>query len=179
MTDRNTADRDQDPAPEADPNIDPEPGTDNGTDQIEDRQPNGDSTTTKQSSYLEKIVKYVPAPIIAAYVAGIGIINEQPDNPIWLYWAAFLSLWALTPLYIIFLPGEHTTSEHNSKRYHVLAGTISFAVWVFALGDPFKVTFDWYRPVFGSLVLIITTLTLPILEQIANRISYFKVEQNQ
>lgn len=158
-----------------------DPGEDREEDQnvrTADGDGNAESPGTKQASYLEKIVKYVPAPIIAAYVAGIGIINEQPENPIWLYWAAFLSLWALTPLYIIFLPGEHTR-EHNSKRYHVLAGTISFAVWVFALGDPFKVTFDWYRPVYGSLVLIITTLTLPILEQIAARISYFKMEQEQ
>lgn len=152
-------------------------GNGNGNGNGNDRTAPGQSDP-RQASYLEKIVKYVPAPIIAAYVAGTGIISEQPENPIWLYWAAFLSLWLLTPLYIIFLPGEHTT-EHNSKRFHVLAGTISFAVWAFALGEPFSVTFAWYRPVFGSLVLIITTLTLPILEQIANRLPYFKMENNQ
>ena len=31
--------------------------------------------TIKQVSYLEKIVKYVPAPIIAAYVAAAGVIQ--------------------------------------------------------------------------------------------------------
>ena len=131
--------------------------------------------TIKQVSYLEKIVKYVPAPIIAAYVAAAGVIQEDPNNPIWLIWAVFLSLQILTPLYIYYIPGEHNSTEH-SIRFHVLAGTLSFFVWVFALGEPWSVTFEWYRPVFGSLVLIITTLLLPILEKMLVRTEFFKPE---
>ena len=127
----------------------------------------------KESSYFDKIVKYVPAPIIAAYVAAMGAIQELPDNPIWLYWAIFGALLALTPLYVIYLPGS-TEEGANSVRYNVLASMLAFIAWVFALGEPFAVTFDWYRPVYGSLVLIIVTLTLPVLEKIASQVRFFK-----
>lgn len=100
-----------------------------------------------------------------------GIISDQPDNPLWLYWAGFLGLLALTPLYALFRPSDPPPLLYASKsKLCAVLSTISFAVWVFAIGGPFAATWPlWYRPIYGSLLLILTTLTLPIVEKLALR----------
>jgi hypothetical protein len=89
------------------------------------QDPPPDSKVT--DSYFEKLVKYIPADIVAGYVAIAGILNEHNNDPLWVTWAVF--------------------------------GTL-----VFALGGPFAASFAWYRPYFGSIVLILTTLIIPVME---------------
>ncbi len=116
-------------------------------------------------SYFEKLMKYIPADIVAAYVALDGILKEGANDPVWLTWAVFLALLVLTPFYICYRKTDPPGLTF-SKTFHWVASTVAFAVWVFALGGPFAVTFAWYKPVYGSVLLIITTLTLPVLESI-------------
>ena len=127
------------------------------------QDPPPDSNVT--DSYFEKLVKYIPADIVAAFVALDGILKQGGNDPLWLSWAVFAALTVLTPLYICYVkttpPGFIT-----SKTFHWVASTVAFIVWVFALGGPFAVTFAWYKPVFGSVLLIITTLTLTVFEGI-------------
>lgn len=128
--------------------------------------PPADATDT--DSYFEKLIKYIPADIVAAYVTIAGILQEHDNQPIWMTWAVFGCLLALTPLYVCWLkttpPGISA-----SKTFHWTASCIAFTVWVFALGGPFAAAFDWYRPFFGSIALILTTLLLPALESVVYR----------
>lgn len=130
-------------------------------------QPTPDSV---ESSYFEKLLLLIPADMVAGYLALDGILKQNLADitPI-IYWAVFIAMLALTPLYIWFRPGENSLKQVCSLRYRAVSGTISFAVWVFALGGPFAVTFLWYKPVYGSLLLIVTTLALPVFEKIASR----------
>jgi hypothetical protein len=121
-------------------------------------------------SYLEKLLRYVPADIIAAYVALDGILRENSNGPLWLSWAVFLTLLVLTPFYVCYKKTEPSTGFHSSKMFHWLASTVAFAVWVFALGGPFAVTFSWYQPVYGSVLLILTSLAIPVFESIVYNI---------
>jgi hypothetical protein len=123
-----------------------------------------------ESSYFEKLLLLIPADMVAGYLALDGILKQNLADitPI-IYWAVFIAMLALTPLYIWFRPGENALKQVCSLRYRAVSGTISFAVWVFALGGPFAVTFLWYKPVYGSLLLIVTTLALPVFEKIASR----------
>lgn len=130
----------------------------------------------RTSSYFEKLIKYIPGELIAAYIAIDGILREELlSDPIaaWLYWGVFVFLLFLTPLYVKYRPTKE--AEQQSIRYHCCAATVAFAVWVFALGGPFAVTWpDVYRPVYGSLLLILTTLTIPILEAAAMKLKFFQ-----
>lgn len=121
--------------------------------------------TSATDTYFEKLLKYIPGDIVAAFVALDGILKQGGNDPMWLSWAVFGALLVLTPFYICYVkttpPGIVAT-----KTFHWVASTVAFAVWVFALGGPFAVTFDWYRPVLGSVLLIITTLALPVFESI-------------
>jgi len=130
------------------------------------------------SSYFEKIVKHIPAGLNAAYVASLGLLAENAPNPAWLHWSVFLTLWALVPLYVIYLPGQ-IPDKSVSKKYCVLAATISFLVWCYAIdGGPIAISFpNLYQPIYGSLLLIITTLILPVLEKILMQVKYFKLKE--
>lgn len=127
------------------------------------------------ASYFERLIRYIPGELVAAYIAIDGVLREAAlAAPLWSYWVAFGALLILTPLYVIFRP-THSEFANHSMRFHAVAATVAFCVWVFALGGPFAITWpDFYRPVFGSLLLIITTLALPVLETVATKMSWFK-----
>ncbi len=130
------------------------------------------ANASRDASYFEKLIALIPADVIAAYVAADGITKESSlDAPIWLYWAIFGAMLALTPLYIIYRPtGEGVLK--CSQRFKAVTGTIAFITWTFALGGPFAVTFDWYRPVYGSLLLVVVTLAIPVFEKVAEQFKF-------
>ena len=109
--------------------------------------------------YPTKLIKYIPAEIVAAFVVVDGILRSAPQVPTAVYWIIFLVLLIFTPLYI-----WRVTTEPNKPPAiaQILISTSSFFVWVFALGGPFSYL-DWYQPVYGALVLPIFTLLIPIV----------------
>ncbi len=127
-------------------------------------------------SYFDKLIRYIPGELVAAYLALDGLLQEQlVDHSIVLYWFVFLTLLILTPLYVIYRPTHSDFSEH-SKNFHVVAATVAFLVWVFALGGPFAVTWPHlYRPYYGSILLVITTLTIPVLEKMSTKLRFFRL----
>ncbi len=124
------------------------------------QEPPPDSKTT--DSYAEKLIKYIPADILAAYVAITGITASN-DPPLWLSWGVFGVLLALTPLYVCYVKTQ-PAGFVSSKMFHWLTACLAFTAWCFALGGPFAQTFVWYKPYLGSVVLILTTLIIPVLE---------------
>lgn len=114
-------------------------------------------------SYAERLIKYIPADIVAAYVAIDGILKQGGNDPHWLNWAVFGGLLALTPLYVMYMKTD-PAGFAIAKCFHAFASALAFTVWVFALGGPFALSFAWYKPVLGSVLLIFTTLLLPVLE---------------
>jgi hypothetical protein len=124
------------------------------------QEPPPDSKTT--DSYFEKLVRYIPADILAAYVAIAGI-TESNNPPLWLSWGVFGVLLVLTPLYVCYVKTD-PPGFVSSKMFHWVTACLAFSAWVFALGGPFALTFDWYKPYLGSVVLILTTLIIPVLE---------------
>ena len=123
------------------------------------QEPPPDSKVT--DTYFEKLVHYIPADILAAYVAITGI-TASVDPPLWLGWGVFGALLALTPLYVCYVKTE-PKGFVSSKMFHWVTACLAFSAWVFAMGGPFA-TFAWYQPYLGSVVLILTTLIIPVLE---------------
>ncbi|MCA9803285.1 MAG: hypothetical protein KC777_15045 [Cyanobacteria bacterium HKST-UBA02] len=138
-------------------------------------QPTPPTPPPGTASYFEKVLAYIPAALNMAYVAALGILSEHGDDPAWLHWAVFLVLWALTPLYVVYMPNTQQNLV-ESKRFHVLAASIAFPVWCYAInGTALALTFPaFYQPVYGSLLLILTALVLPVIEKICMQVSFFK-----
>jgi hypothetical protein len=119
-----------------------------------------------EESYFEKLLRYIPADIVAGYVALNGMISADVGNSASLQRIVFGVLLVLTPLYTCYLKTTPPGSIPE-KVFPCLTAAFAFSVWVFALGGPFSAQWPlWYKPVYGSLALILTTLALPVLEKI-------------
>jgi hypothetical protein len=118
--------------------------------------------------YAAKILKLIPAEIVAAYVAAdaaIGSVTDIPTEELTVVrWIVFLSLWVMTPLYLNrVLPDKDLNSEAKKARKLQIAISVgAFFVWVFTLGGPFT-AYAWYHPVYGTIMLLLYTLLMPIL----------------
>jgi len=113
---------------------------------------------TSRDGYFDRLFKYIPAELVAGYIFVLGTVKQLTDAEEaklvnWLIFAVFA---ILTPLYL-------NRVQKVAKAGQLIISTISFAVWVFALGGPFSHT-AWYNPVYGSVLLPVFTLLVAIWE---------------
>ena len=87
------------------------------------------------------------------------------DHPHWLPWAVFAVMFLLTPFYVVFFKSD-PPGFTSSRFFNVMASLLAFSVWVFALDGSFAHTFWWWKPVYGSILLIVTTLVMPVAEKL-------------
>ena len=111
-------------------------------------------------SYFDKVVKYIPADIVGAWVAVTGLISSARDIPrqtiLWVAFAIGLILTAWWTWKQGALPGRRPPATQ------AIVSTGAFAVWVFALGGPFQHVPG--REVYGSLLLIPYTLVVALID---------------
>jgi hypothetical protein len=109
--------------------------------------------------YINKLLKYIPAEIVAGFVTVDGIIRSVTQAPIFIYWIVFAIFLILTPVYT----GRISTVAGLPTAWtQIIVATVGFLVWVFALGGPFSY-FGWYLPAYGSILLVVFTLVIPAL----------------
>jgi hypothetical protein len=116
--------------------------------------------------YFDKVVKYVPADIVAAWIAADALIRGSSNVPkTALMWVAFGVGLVLTAPWI--LRQTRLANAPLAVRQAVIS-TIAFALWVFAIGGPFA-TLHFYHPVYGGLLLIFFSLTVGLVNEPATR----------
>jgi hypothetical protein len=106
--------------------------------------------------YKSRILKYIPAEIVAVYLTLDGIVRSAVDGAsrqIWLHLILGFGL-VVTPLFL------WRVAKVRNKNQLVIS-TISFAVWVFALGGAFA-DYSWYKPFEGAIALVMYTFLIPI-----------------
>lgn len=110
--------------------------------------------------YTDRVVKYIPSDIVAAWILVTELVKgdaQAPQNTV---------LWILFGIFILLTAGwtwQQTTGGGKSPTIQILLSTVSFMVWVFALGGPFASLEGFYRPLYGSLALIIYTLAIGLV----------------
>ena len=127
------------------------------------------STKTGESvdSFAARVVKYIPADVVAAWITVSSLIKPastsstaaQTDYPVlFVIFGVFVVLTALWTW--------RTTNHQNMPvaKTQIAISTVSFIVWVFALGGPFQY-FEAVsaRPYLGGVVLIIWTLVAGLI----------------
>jgi len=101
--------------------------------------------------YNKKLLKLIPSEIIAAYITVAGLIPDR--NNIW--------LWGITIVLLVLVTPYLRSFQGVKKPLHYAVSSISFIVWVFAIGGPFAAT-GWYESWMGSVALILWTLVPPL-----------------
>jgi len=120
----------------------------------------GDSVSypSVKDSYFDRLFKYIPAEIVAGYIFVLGLMEQltEPDETRVLQWTVFAVFCLLTPFYL------WRVQKVKKLQQHIIS-VLSFVVWVAALGGPFS-QLEWYKQIYGEILLPVFTLTAAIWE---------------
>jgi hypothetical protein len=116
---------------------------------------------TKIDSYFDRLLKYIPSDVVGVWLAGSGLIRGQAEDGsraglLWLMFVVgvvFSFLWTR----------QQTRVEGKPPAWRqIILSCLAFVVWVFAIGGPFA-ELSFYKPLYGSLLLLMFTSALPLL----------------
>ena len=122
------------------------------------------SPTRSADDYRTRLLTYIPADVVAAWVFLDRILHVDPIGAPTLHWIVFGVVLVLTPLWT-----WYATETPAFPVSRVLTSTVAFAVWVFALGGPF-VRLGWYTPMLAAVLLVLYTLAAPLIPFLAARL---------
>jgi len=117
--------------------------------------------------FFDKIVKYIPSDVMAAWTAALGIITggaagqtmtSSDQTILWIAFAFGIVFTAVWTWYQTKQPNQPTAIRQ------IIACTVSFFVWVVALPGGPASTLSFYNAKWGSLLLIGWTLILGLLK---------------
>lgn len=113
-------------------------------------------------TYFDKVVKYIPTDIVAAWIAVNSMVKAATGVP------ATTVMW-IALLFGLFLTAAWTWKQTSASgapiaTKQIIIATAAFAVWVFALGTPFD-SLNFYHPLYASLLLIAYTLAVGLIDQ--------------
>lgn len=130
---------------------------------IATKQLQGMGTGARSASvdgYFDRVIKYIPSDVVAAWTAVTGLVTADAQAPqntlLWILFGIFTFLTAAWTW-------KQTTGGGKLPTIQILISTVSFIVWVFALGGPFASLEGFYRPLYGSLALIIYTVAVGLV----------------
>lgn len=113
-----------------------------------------------EDGYKDRLLKYIPADVVAAYLAlkGFVALLRDPAPIATIHWILFAIVWVST------IPWQRKIAKITKWR-QVWIGTGAFAVWAISLGEPFSAeNISWYQPAYGALLLALYTFLLPLLD---------------
>jgi hypothetical protein len=115
-----------------------------------------DSGGPDADGYMDRIVKYVPSDVVAAWTAVMAAVkgagaSVPADNVLW---GCFVFGVVFTPLWVL----KQTNADGKPKAItQAIVATVAFLVWVFAIGAPFS-SLSFYNGLYGTLAMIAFTL---------------------
>lgn len=125
---------------------------DSGVKKVAKRQPQEDF-----NSYLDRLTKMIPTPVIALYLVGTSQIPTDQ--------AIGLVVWAVICLIgVVALMTYGTADNKKNKKtdwIHVLISCGAFVIWVYAMGGPFT-AYNLHVAWIGSLAVLAYTFFVPI-----------------
>ena len=122
----------------------------------------------RPDGYVQKIVKYVPSEIVAAYIAlasylqpvaadGKTVAATASDKPTWY---VFWFLLVLSPIYIYFFTWE---PDKPRPVYQTIVAPFAFVAWVIAIEGPVASFFRAQTGVQGIGMIVLIGVFLLIL----------------
>lgn len=102
--------------------------------------------------YFERVAKYVPAEVIAAYISanGVATAGQRPGT---LFTVIFVVCLICTPLYITRFARTRQEAWTNGAM-----ATTAFLIWAYATGGGLFKYLDWYDAPSASVILVLFTL---------------------
>jgi len=108
-------------------------------------------------SYLEQLLKLVPAEAIGAYTVLLGLV--PPEEPLQ-YWIPFVV--GLGLVVAIRCLKTETVPERVTDISVVIISVVAYLVWVYNMDGLFK-AYNWYNPLVAASFLILVTVLAPLI----------------
>jgi hypothetical protein len=109
------------------------------------------------NSYLDRLMKMIPAEVIALYLVGSGLIPEGQ--------AVGLVVWSVICLVGVILLRAYGTADSTENKptdwTHTIISAVAFVIWVYSMGGPFAL-YNLYIAWIGSLLVLAYTFFVPI-----------------
>jgi hypothetical protein len=113
--------------------------------------------TAKIDTYYDRLIKYIPADVVAGWITVKGLISTAvgvPEQKI--YWICFV----VGVFFTFFWIFKNTKVENHKPAWtQITISTIAFTIWVVATGAPFNL-----HPLYGSLLLLGYTIFVGWIE---------------
>ena len=110
------------------------------------------------NSYLDRLMKMIPAEVIALYLVGAGMIPEGQSLAI--------AVWAIVCLMGVVVLRVYGTADAAAKTppdwTHTLICAGAFVLWIYSIGGPFT-AFNLHVPWLGSLFVLAYTFFIPLI----------------
>ncbi|MDR4469851.1 MAG: hypothetical protein MRJ68_16400 [Nitrospira sp.] len=109
-------------------------------------------STMDIKEYFDRVAKYIPAEVIAAYISANGLATLS-QNPGTLFTLIFVVCVVCTPVYI-----TRFTSTRKEAWTNGVMAVVAFIVWAYATGGGLIRYLDWYDAPTASVILVLFTL---------------------
>jgi hypothetical protein len=115
------------------------------------------SKTQKAQDYGERVAKYVPAEVIAAYLALLPVViqgttADTTERTVFLAIIFAIGL-IFTPAYLWRYPGEKSV-----KKLQIGVSTAAFVIWAYSIPEGLFDDVDIYNRVAAAILLAVFTL---------------------
>ena len=108
---------------------------------------------TGYDNYYSRLVKLIPAEVIAFYLALDALASALPEKQVVL-WVVFGIALAGAWFYLGRMAGVHSVVQR-------LLSLAALVIWVYVTGGPFA-SLPWYNATYGKLVLVVFTFAVPL-----------------
>jgi uncharacterized membrane protein YoaK (UPF0700 family) len=98
------------------------------------------AAATPGDDYLDRLLKYIPAEIIALYLGASNVVPAGDHSYSLALWIITGLTAVCTPVYMFFSTREAGKPTLWSQ---IIISSVAFPIWVFAIGGPFH-SFKWY-----------------------------------
>jgi len=118
---------------------------------------------TKPDDYQTQLLKLIPAESVTLFITINGIVQYAGPAaiPPWAFWA--ITVVMVIGTYLLVMRNAQV-DDLARPDLQIILSTVSFVVWVFAVGGPFNYGDQhWYNNVWGEIVLSIYTFFVPLL----------------
>ena len=122
--------------------------------------PGGPTPPPQPDQYRDRLIKYIPADVVAIYLALIGFAKTLPTTaPLTkVEWVVFVVI------LIASVPWQRKIAKIG-KWSQIGIGTGAFVIWAISLGDPFATAWQsWYYPAYGTMAVALYTFLVPLFE---------------
>lgn len=130
-------------------------------------QPTVDNATNINTA-LTVLFAYIPTEIIALYIAVVSVVNSTNTKATWITFLIFLIftpvvVWLIFAAKYLKANGKMPYAIATLPIWEMMASTVSFVAWAFALPNSVFHYFSWYSQSVAGIGILLTSTILGLI----------------